>query len=77
MTAWIIQLILNWLWSPAFFALHRPWLAVVVIAALDVAAVVFVVSAWSIDATAALLFLPYVAWIAFATVLNVAIARLN
>lgn len=77
MVAWGVQLLLNWLWSPVFFALHRPWLAVLVIAALDAAVVVFLAAAWSIDPVAALLFVPYLAWIAFATLLNVSLARLN
>lgn len=77
MIAWVVQLLLNWLWSPVFFTLHRPWLAVLVIAALDAVVVAFIVAAWQIDPVAALLFVPYLAWIAFATLLNAAIARLN
>ena len=77
MTAWWVQLGLNFLWSPVFFTLQAPGWALVVILALDAAVAAFVALAWRRDRPAALLFLPYGAWVAFATVLNAAIWSLN
>ncbi|MEX0954406.1 MAG: TspO/MBR family protein [Rhizobiaceae bacterium] len=74
---WFIQMALNFAWSPIFFAMHLPAVALVVIAAMLAVIVSFIAAAWSEDRTAALLFLPYAAWVAFATVLNASIVWLN
>jgi benzodiazapine receptor len=72
-----LQLALNLGWSVAFFGLRSIPLALAVILALDLVVVATVILFRRIDALAALLLLPYLAWIVFATVLNVAIWRLN
>lgn len=77
MIVWIAALALNFLWSPMFFGLRRPGVALVVVIALLAAIVSFVILSWPVDRVAALLFLPYAAWVAFATTLNAAIVRLN
>jgi len=77
MVLWWIALALNFLWSPIFFRLHRPDVALVVVLALLVADVSFAAAAWPVDTVAALLFVPYIAWVAFASVLNAAVVRLN
>ncbi|MGI8525671.1 MAG: TspO/MBR family protein [Pseudolabrys sp.] len=77
MTAWFAQLALNFLWSPVFFGLHQPGMAFIVILAMLVAIIVFVVQRWARDTAAALLFVPYAAWVAVAMLLNGAIWRLN
>lgn len=77
MTAWWVQLGLNFLWSPVFFALQRPDWALAVILAMLVAIVSFIVLAWNRDRIAAWLFFPYLAWVAFATLLNASIWWLN
>lgn len=74
---WWAQLGLNFLWSPVFFALQRPPLALLVIAALLVTIVLFVRRIWSTDRIAAVAMLPYLAWVAFASLLNLSIAILN
>jgi tryptophan-rich sensory protein len=74
---WFAQLALNFAWTPAFFVLHRPALALAVIVALFCVIVLFIVERWRADRVAALLFLPYAAWVAFATALNAAIVTLN
>jgi tryptophan-rich sensory protein len=38
---------------------------------------VFIGLQWSVDRTAALLFVPYAAWVAFAGILNAAVLNLN
>jgi translocator protein len=77
MTVWTIALALNFVWSPIFFRLHRPLAALFVILGLLGTIIAFVALSWPRDAPSALLFLPYVAWVLFAAILNGAIWRLN
>lgn len=77
MTLWWTQLALNFAWSPAFFSAHQIGLAFGIIAALLVVIFAFIAVSWRTDRTAALLFLPYAAWVSFATVLNGTIWALN
>lgn len=77
MIAWTIALALNFLWSPIFFGAKRPDLALGVIVALLAAIVAFIAFSRRHDAIAAWLFVPYAAWVAFATLLNEEIWRLN
>lgn len=74
---WICQLILNFLWSPIFFGLQQPGLALMVIVALLVAILGFIPIARKTDRLAAWLFAPYAVWVAFATLLNASIWWLN
>ena len=74
---WIIQMVLNFLWSPAFFGIQIPALALVIILVLLVTIYVFIAKAWNRDRTSGLLFLPYAAWVTFATLLNGSIVALN
>jgi tryptophan-rich sensory protein len=68
--AFAVQLAVNLAWSPVFFAMHQIKAGLVVIAVLDVLVVITVVLFWRVRRVAALLLLPYLAWIAFATLLN-------
>jgi tryptophan-rich sensory protein len=77
MRLWWAQLALNFLWSPVFFAAHRIGLALVVILLLLAAIPAFIVMVWRQDRVAALMFAPYAAWVAFASVLNGALWTLN
>jgi tryptophan-rich sensory protein len=77
MAAWVAQLALNFIWTPVFFGLHAPAAALAVILALLIVIIAFIVRGWGRDRAAALLFVPYVAWVAFATLLNAAIVYLN
>jgi benzodiazapine receptor len=77
MRLWWAQLVLNFLWSPVFFSAHQPGLAVVVILLMLAAILAFIVSAWRVDRTAALLFVPYAAWVSFASLLNGTIWAMN
>lgn len=74
---WITQMILNFLWSPSFFSLHSLSIALAVILALLVAIFTFIRLAWPLDRPAALLFVPYAAWVSFATLLNASLIALN
>jgi translocator protein len=72
-----LQLAVNLGWSVAFFGLRDPGLAVTVILVLDLLVLATVLMFRRIDGLAALLLMPYLAWISFATILNIAIWRLN
>ena len=74
---WVLQLLLNFAWSPAFFGLQDPTSAMIIILGLLVAVAGFILASWRQDRIAALLFLPYLAWVLFATALNAAILMLN
>jgi tryptophan-rich sensory protein len=67
---WLLQLLLNFLWSVCFFALRSPFLGLVVIMALDVTVFAYIVYAAGRRVAAALLFVPYMLWLIFATYLN-------
>lgn len=77
MAAWVLQMVLNWLWPSVFFGAEMPWLALAIIVALLGAIFWFISQARRLDRTAAWLFAPYAAWVAFATVLNGSIALMN
>lgn len=67
---WVGQLVLNALWTPVFFGARSPGWGLAVIVAMVAAIGVTVVRARRVDRTAALLLVPYAAWVVFATVLN-------
>ncbi|APW97639.1 TspO protein [Halobiforma lacisalsi AJ5] len=67
------QFALNLAWTPAFFGLQRPDLGLVVIVALWAAIVATIVAFDRVDRRAAVLLVPYLAWVSFAAVLNYAI----
>lgn len=77
LTLFALQLALNLGWSVVFFGLHKIGSAVATIVVLDVAVLVTTLAFRTVDRLAGLLMTPYLAWAAFATVLNVTIWRLN
>ncbi|MCW5722821.1 MAG: tryptophan-rich sensory protein [Devosia sp.] len=77
MKFWGAQMLLNWAWSPVWFLANLPWLALVIILAMWLAILGFILSARRRDPLAAWLFVPYLAWVSFATYLNLSIAILN
>lgn len=77
MWLWWAQLALNFLWSPVFFTVHAVALALAVVVALVVAVLGFILSSWRDDHPSAAMFLPYLAWVSFASLLNAAILWLN
>ncbi len=75
--AFVLQLLINLAWSPVFFGEHEMTFALYVILALDIAVAVTILLFWRVRRIAALLLLPYLAWILFATVLNYQFIQLN
>ena len=83
LTLYVVQLVLNALWTPVFFGLYpivgagALWAALVIILALDVLVLVTMLAFWKVSKPAAWLLVPYWAWVLFATTLNAAVAVLN
>ena len=71
------QLALNLAWSGLFFGLRRPDLALVDIGFLLAAIVATALAFRTFSSLAAWLLVPYALWVAFATLLNFKIWRLN
>lgn len=73
----VIQLGLNALWSYLFFGLHNPLLALIEIVLLWLMIFETYNQFKRIDKIAGYLFIPYIAWVSFATILNGSIWWLN
>jgi tryptophan-rich sensory protein len=73
----VIQLILNSLWSILFFGLHNPGLALIEIVLLWLMIYETFIQFGKIDKLAANLLIPYLGWVGFATILNASIWFLN
>jgi benzodiazapine receptor len=73
----LIQLILNALWSVVFFGLESPLSGLIVISILWVAILVTVTKFFKISRSASVLMWPYLLWVTFAAVLNASIWLLN
>ncbi len=71
------QLVLNALWTPLFFGMQRPGLALVNILILWVAIAATGMSFYPLSRLGALLLLPYWLWVSFATILNASLWWLN
>jgi benzodiazapine receptor len=71
------QLVLNGAWSGLFFALHQPWLALAEIVLLWCAILATAISFGRIMPLAGWLLVPYLAWVTFAAMLNLTLARMN
>lgn len=73
----LLQLALNLAWTPLFFAAHRISGALALIGGIDVAVLLTVVLFARVRVLAALLLVPYLVWVLFATVLNWQFLALN
>lgn len=73
----VFQLLINSLWSFAFFGCRSPLAGLIVIIILWLAIVWVVISFFSISRLASMLLIPYVLWVSFAVALNAAILLLN
>ena len=83
LTLYVVQLVLNALWTPVFFGLFPAiggpalWIALAIILALDVLVLLTMLRFWPVRKAAAWMLVPYWAWVLFATTLNAALAVLN
>ena len=74
---YLVQLVLNAAWSPIFFGMRRPDLAFVEIIILWFSIVATIATFHPLNAVAAWLLVPYLAWVTFAAALNFTIWRMN
>jgi len=77
LTLYVAQLVLNAMWSWIFFGRHRPDVALLDMTLLWAVVAVTMVSFWRVMPLAGALFIPYLAWISFAALLNFKIWRSN
>ena len=77
LVAFAVQFVLNLAWTPVYFGMQRIDYGLVTIAALDVALIVTIVLFWRVRKLAAVMLLPYLAWVLFATALNYQFLQLN
>jgi len=73
----LLQLFLNFFWSYSFFYLHQPLLAYIDILALIVVLIFTIKQFIKIDKLSAYLLYPYLAWVSFASILNLYVVLLN
>ena len=79
---WLIGLlianaVLNVLWTMLFFGIHQLGLSVIEMIVLNLINLAIIVLCWNRLRAASLLFVPYFAWVCFATYLAITIWRLN
>jgi len=73
----LVQLVLNALWSVVFFGLKSPLAGVIAIVVLWVAVLFVILKFFKLSTPAGVLLLPYILWVTFAAVLNISIWILN
>jgi len=77
LAVFLVQLVLNALWSILFFGMRSPLAGLVDIAVLWLTILATIVLFFRVSTAAGILLLPYITWVSFAAVLNAAILRLN
>ena len=77
LTYYGMQLALNLFWSFLFFGLREIGWSLVEIVVLLLAILATMVLFWRLDRLAGLLFLPYAAWVSYATILTTTLWWLN
>ncbi len=74
---YLVQLILNMLWTPLFFTLNLRLAAFVLLVMLLITVIVMTCSFFKLDKVSGILMLPYIAWLLFAGYLNLGPYILN
>lgn len=77
LTLFLVQLVLNALWSWLFFSWHLGALAFTDILLLWALIVATVIAFWRIRPLAGALLVPYLLWVSFASALNYSVWQLN
>lgn len=73
----ILQMILNLLWSPVFFYMHKINIALAIIIVMDFLTILIINKFFIISKFSSLILVPYLCWIIFATYLNYQLYILN
>lgn len=74
---YLLNLIMNAEWSLIFFGMRNPGLALFEILLLWTVILLTAIKFYKIDKAAGILFIPYLLWVSFATILNFSVWRLN
>ncbi|MGI9364121.1 MAG: TspO/MBR family protein [Rhizobiaceae bacterium] len=74
---WVGQLVLNWSWSPIFFGAHQLFWSIWILVGVLSFSLAFMSVTWDKDRVSAICFVPYVAWLAFALIINISVWALN
>jgi tryptophan-rich sensory protein len=77
LVAYAVNAVLNIAWSAIFFRMRRPDWALAEVVLLWLSILALIVVTLRVSVLAAVLLLPYLAWVGIAAVLNRAIVRLN
>jgi benzodiazapine receptor len=77
LAVFLFQLLLNAIWSPAFFGLRSPLAGAVIIVLLWLLIALTIFLFWKISRPAAILLIPYILWVTLASALNISIYFLN
>ena len=77
MQLWFAQMALNFMWSPVVFTLHNLAFGLAIVVTMLALIVGFIAVQWRGNRRPALLFIPYAAWVAFASLLNYSLYKLN
>jgi benzodiazapine receptor len=77
LAVFLVQIVLNALWSVLFFGLRSSLAGLVDIVFLWLAILATIVLFFRVSVAAGVILLPYIAWVSFAAILNAAILRLN
>ncbi len=76
-TLFILQLLMNWAWTPLFFQLHWFRVSAIWLISLTCINVILVIKTKTTHKTIAWLLTPYTLWLMFASYLNGVIALIN
>ena len=71
------QIILNLLWSPAFFIMQNMVLALIIVIVMDILVFFNIKEFYRVSKISGLMLIPYFLWIIFATYLNIGYIYLN
>lgn len=77
LTCFILQLVFNAIWTPIFFGMKQPLIAFGDIIMLWLAVAATIICFYRVSKISAVLLVPYIMWVSFAVILNVAICMLN
>ena len=77
LTLFILQLILNGLWTPIFFGLHFLGIALIEIILLWLVILLTIIYFYKVSKLASMLLVPYLLWVSYATALNTGFWWLN
>lgn len=74
---YVIQLALNWSWTPLFFQYHLTGISLLVLIIMDILVILIIYLAYDRIKLVSLIMLTYLGWILFATFLNFYIWQYN